>query len=74
MNTHRDDGPHGSLIAREREVLALMAEGRTNGSIAGEFVVSEAAVRKHIGNIFAELPSTAAPTAGCPSCSPTSGG
>jgi DNA-binding NarL/FixJ family response regulator len=32
-----------------------MAEGRTNGSIAAELVVSEAAVRKHVGNIFAKL-------------------
>ena len=32
-----------------------MAEGRTNGSIADELVVSEAAVRKHVGNIFAKL-------------------
>ena len=32
-----------------------MAEGRTNGSIAAVLVVSEAAVRKHVGNIFAKL-------------------
>ncbi len=44
-----------SLTDREREVLALMAEGRTNGSIADVLVVSEAAVRKHVGNIFAKL-------------------
>jgi DNA-binding NarL/FixJ family response regulator len=44
------------LTEREREVLALMAEGRTNGSIAAQLVVSEAAVRKHVGNIFAKLP------------------
>ena len=50
-----DDGPLGSLTDREREVLALMAEGRTNGSIAEALVVSEAAVRKHVGNIFAKL-------------------
>ena len=43
------------LTEREREVLALMAEGRTNGSIADALVVSEAAVRKHVGNIFAKL-------------------
>lgn len=55
----RMSAPHvglASLTAREREVLALMAEGRTNGSIAAELVVSEAAVRKHVGNIFAKLP------------------
>jgi len=49
------DGPLAALTEREREVLALMAEGRTNGSIAAELVVSEAAVRKHVGNIFAKL-------------------
>ena len=55
LGRRRDDGPLGSLTDREREVLALMAEGRTNGSIADELVVSEAAVRKHVGNIFAKL-------------------
>ena len=48
-------GRSASLTDREREVLALMAEGRTNGSIAEALVVSEAAVRKHVGNIFAKL-------------------
>ncbi|MFE1989824.1 response regulator transcription factor, partial [Streptomyces mirabilis] len=43
------------LTPREREVLALMAEGRTNQSIAGAFTVSERAVEKHIANIFAKL-------------------
>jgi DNA-binding NarL/FixJ family response regulator len=55
LGRRRDDGPLGSLTAREREVLALMAGGRTNGSIAEALVVSEAAVRKHVGNIFAKL-------------------
>ncbi|KQY57719.1 MULTISPECIES: response regulator transcription factor [unclassified Nocardioides] len=55
LGRRRDDGPLSGLTAREREVLALMAEGRTNGGIAGELVVSEAAVRKHVGNIFAKL-------------------
>lgn len=50
------DGPLASLTEREREVLALMAEGHTNHAIAGKLFVSEAAVRKHIGNIFAKLP------------------
>ncbi|MCW2765843.1 MAG: DNA-binding response regulator, NarL/FixJ family, contains and domain [Nocardioides sp.] len=49
------DGPLAALTERERDVLALMAEGRTNGSIAEVLVVSEAAVRKHVGNIFAKL-------------------
>jgi DNA-binding NarL/FixJ family response regulator len=50
-----DDGPLAALTAREREVLALMAEGRTNGSIAEVLFVSGAAVRKHVGSIFAKL-------------------
>ncbi|KAA1418163.1 response regulator transcription factor [Mumia zhuanghuii] len=55
LGRRRDDGPLASLTEREREVLGLMAEGRTNGSIAEVLVVSEAAVRKHVGNIFAKL-------------------
>jgi DNA-binding NarL/FixJ family response regulator len=43
------------LTPREREVLGLMAEGLTNGSIAERLFVSEAAVRKHVGSIFAKL-------------------
>ena len=43
------------LTAREREVLALMAEGRTNHAIAGQLVVTERAVEKHIGSIFSKL-------------------
>jgi DNA-binding NarL/FixJ family response regulator len=50
-----DDGPLSALTPREREVLGLMAEGRTNGSIASTLFVSEAAVRKHVGSIFAKL-------------------
>ena len=42
LGRRRGDGPLGSLTDREREVLALMAEGRTNGSIAEVLVVSEA--------------------------------
>jgi DNA-binding NarL/FixJ family response regulator len=55
LGRRRDDGPLATLTEREREVLALMAEGRTNGSIAEVLVVSEAAVRKHVGSIFAKL-------------------
>jgi DNA-binding NarL/FixJ family response regulator len=55
LGRRRDSGPLATLTDREREVLALMAEGRTNGSIADQLVVSEAAVRKHVGNIFAKL-------------------
>ncbi|MFD5426180.1 response regulator [Streptomyces sp. NPDC127084] len=47
--------PLERLTPREREVLALIAEGRSNGSIARELVVSEAAVGKHISGIFTKL-------------------
>ncbi len=43
------------LTPRERETLALMAEGRTNAGIAREMVVTLGAVEKHISNIFAKL-------------------
>jgi DNA-binding NarL/FixJ family response regulator len=49
------DEPLGRLTPREREVLALMAEGRSNAAVAGELVVSEKAVSKHIANIFMKL-------------------
>jgi DNA-binding NarL/FixJ family response regulator len=48
-------GPLDALTPREREVLTLMAEGRANASIARELMVGDAAVAKHIGNIFAKL-------------------
>jgi len=44
-----------ALTAREREVLALMAEGRTNAAIAEAFVISERAVEKHVAGIFTKL-------------------
>jgi DNA-binding NarL/FixJ family response regulator len=44
-----------SLTRREREVLSLMAEGRSNGAIAGALVVSPGAVEKHVASIFAKL-------------------
>ncbi|MEV8535318.1 response regulator transcription factor [Streptomyces sp. NPDC051211] len=47
--------PLAALTPREREVLGLVAEGKSNGAIARELVVSEAAVGKHIGNILAKL-------------------
>jgi DNA-binding NarL/FixJ family response regulator len=50
-----DDGALGSLTPREREVLELMAEGRSNAAVARALVVSGGAVEKHVRNIFAKL-------------------
>ncbi|MCX5557968.1 response regulator transcription factor [Streptomyces sp. NBC_00038] len=47
--------PLEALTPREREVLGLVAEGKSNGAIARALVVSEAAVGKHIGNILGKL-------------------
>jgi DNA-binding NarL/FixJ family response regulator len=47
--------PLAALSAREREVLAHIAEGQSNAAIARTLTVSEAAVGKHVGNIFAKL-------------------
>ncbi len=47
--------PLGDLTPREREVLTLMAEGRSNPAIARHLVVSDKAVEKHVGNIFLKL-------------------
>ncbi|MCC8251298.1 response regulator transcription factor [Saccharothrix luteola] len=47
--------PVDSLTQREREVLALMAQGLSNAAIAAALVVSDGAVEKHVGNIFAKL-------------------
>jgi DNA-binding NarL/FixJ family response regulator len=52
--SRRTDGL-AALTARERDVLALMAEGRSNAAIAGTLVVTERAVEKHISNIFTRL-------------------
>ncbi|WP_121831058.1 response regulator [Streptomyces sp. S1] len=53
LRRHRD--PLAALTPREREVLGLVAEGRSNGAVARRLVVTEAAVGKHIGNILAKL-------------------
>ncbi|MFI0485083.1 LuxR C-terminal-related transcriptional regulator [Actinomadura sp. 9N215] len=53
LRRHRD--PLDRLTPREKEVLAVMAEGRSNAGIAAALVVSESAVAKHINNIFAKL-------------------
>lgn len=49
------DGPLAELTPREREVLGLMAEGRSNAGIAGALVLSVGAVEKHIASIFSKL-------------------
>jgi DNA-binding NarL/FixJ family response regulator len=53
--------PVERLTAREREVLALMAEGRSNAAIAGALFVTEKAVGKHTNNIFTKLDLPVAP-------------
>ncbi|MEE1831274.1 response regulator transcription factor [Streptomyces sp. SP17KL33] len=53
--TRRRDSPLDALTPREREVLALMAEGHDNATIARTLVVTERAVSKHIGNVFLKL-------------------
>ena len=55
LSRRRADAPMARLTSREHEVLGLMAQGLTNGSIAQRLFVSEAAVRKHVGSIFAKL-------------------
>jgi DNA-binding NarL/FixJ family response regulator len=59
LGRQRRDDPVESLTPREREVLALMAEGRSNSAIAEHLVVTERAVEKHVTSIFGklELPS-----------------
>jgi DNA-binding NarL/FixJ family response regulator len=51
----RRDDPLRTLTPREREVLGLMAEGRSNTAIARHLVVTEGAVEKHVRNVFAKL-------------------
>ena len=55
LGRRRDDDPLEQLTPREREVLGLMAEGRSNGAIAAELVVSERAIEKHVTGIFSKL-------------------
>lgn len=52
---HEDDVPLKALTPREREVLSLMAEGRSNAAIAARMFVTEKAVSKHCNSIFNKL-------------------
>lgn len=55
VSARRRDDPLAGLSEREREVLALMAEGRTNAAIAQTLVVSAGTVEKHVAAIFGKL-------------------
>ena len=60
LGRRRREDPLGVLTPREREVLGLMAEGRSNAAIAAELVVTERAVEKHVTSIFTKLDLTPA--------------
>jgi DNA-binding NarL/FixJ family response regulator len=55
MRASRQVGGLGGLTAREREVLELMAQGRSNAAIAEAMVISSGAVEKHVASIFGKL-------------------
>ncbi|MEV8635887.1 response regulator transcription factor [Streptosporangium sp. NPDC051023] len=61
LGRHRHDDPLNSLTVREREVLDLMAQGRSNSAIAVRMTVTDGAVEKHISSIFLKLGLGAAP-------------
>jgi DNA-binding NarL/FixJ family response regulator len=61
VGRRRGTDPIESLTPREREVLELMAEGRSNAGIAARLVVTERAVEKHVTSIFGKLRLPAAP-------------
>ncbi len=60
VGRRRRDDPIDTLTPREREVLGLMAEGRSNSGIAEQLVVTERAVEKHVTSIFSKLQLPAA--------------
>lgn len=62
LGRRRRRGPLDELSPREREVLALLAEGKSNHGIAEECVITEAAVEKHVRNIFHKLGLDVSPT------------
>ena len=55
VGRRRGDDPLDQLTPREREVLGLMAEGRSNSGIAERLVVTDRAVEKHVTSIFGKL-------------------
>jgi DNA-binding NarL/FixJ family response regulator len=59
LQRKRSDDPLDELTPREREVLGLMAEGRSNKAIAEQLVVTERAIEKHVTSIFGKLRLTA---------------
>jgi DNA-binding NarL/FixJ family response regulator len=61
LGRQRADDPLEALTDREREVLGLMAEGRSNSAIAAQLVVTDRAVEKHVTSIFSKLDLEAAP-------------
>lgn len=60
LSKRRNEDPLGELTPREREILVLMAEGRSNQGIADRLVITLRAVERHVSNIFGKLglPST----------------
>jgi DNA-binding NarL/FixJ family response regulator len=63
LGRRRADGPLDRLSPRERDVLAQLAEGKSNHGIAESLFVTDAAVEKHVTNIFSKLGLDATPTA-----------
>jgi DNA-binding NarL/FixJ family response regulator len=61
VGRRRADSPLDELTPREREVMALMAEGRSNAGIAAELIVTVPAVERHVTNIFDKLGLRQAP-------------
>jgi DNA-binding NarL/FixJ family response regulator len=61
LGRRRRNDPLEALTEREREVLALMAEGRSNQAVADQLAISERAVEKHVTSIFGKLDLAPAP-------------
>ena len=61
IGKQRHEGPLDDLTPREREVLSLMAQGRSNSGIADELVVTVSAIERHVSSIFSKLDLHGAP-------------